>query len=570
MLIKNRLRVAFVIITVLALTFNLVDPGHAQEKSTTNDGAGESDRSAELGVRINEPEAFTGYTLIAPYLSTITYLVDMQGEVVHQWESEDTPAAGAYLLDDGSLLRCADTENPRFRSNGTGGRVQLFDWDGTLKWDYLVSDDKQMQNHDFEPLPNGNVLVAAWEYRSRDEALAAGLNPKYVTDQGLWPCLLLEIEPMPPDGGRVVWEWNAWDHLIQDFDPTKENHGEVSAHPELLNINIRPILEMINDDENSESAAERTEELRELEEEMESLGYLGGGEDEESDSLTLGMGVDFMHVNGVSYDPKLDLIVLSSWELSEVLVIDHSTTTQEAAGHTGGRYNKGGDILYRWGNPQNYGAGNEDHQQFFRQHDARWLPGPRILVFNNDAGSAERDHEGGRGRSYSTIDEIKVPFTPDVGFSHVPGAAFGPTKPVWSYRAENPEDFYGSFISGAHRLANGNTLICEGPKGRLFEVTPDHRTVWEYVIPFDAMSVSDWWGRFGWDDMAMEDLDDEDMDDEDMDDEDMDDEDMDDEDMDDEDMEGWEESEEEFMVSQAAFRATRIAPDHPGLRRLKR
>ena len=42
-------------------------------------------------------EAFEGFTLIAPYLSTTTYLIDMQGEVVHSWESEETPAGGAYL-----------------------------------------------------------------------------------------------------------------------------------------------------------------------------------------------------------------------------------------------------------------------------------------------------------------------------------------------------------------------------------------------------------------------------------------------------------------------------------------
>ena len=517
----------------------------------------------EGGLRLNDPGAFEGYTLVAPYLATTTYLIDMQGEVVHQWESEETPAGGAYLLDDGSLLRCADTENPRFRSNGTGGRVQLFDWDGNLIWDYLVSDDQQMQNHDFEPLPNGNLLVAAWDYRSRDEAMAAGCDPKKASKQGLWPCVLLEIEPVPPDGGNVVWEWNAWNHLVQDLDPSKENYGDVAAHPELLNINNRPLFQRLNEEEDPERLAEIREEMRALQEEMRALGYIGDEDDEMGDSFDGGMGTDFMHVNGVSYEPDLDLIVLSCWELSEILVIDHSTTTEEAAGHTGGRYGRGGDILYRWGNPQNYGTGSRDDQQFFGQHDARWLPGPRILVFNNDAGRADRssDDDGRRrrrGRRYSTVDEIVLPFDPDTGFSREPGAAFGPAEPVWSYRAKNPADFYGSFISGAHRLPNGNTFICEGPRGRLFEVTTDHRTVWEYVIPFGGMSVSDWWGRFGWGDMDM------DMDWGDMEMEDW-------GDMNgDMNMEDWGDMGDDFMVPQAAFRATRIAPDHPGLRGLGR
>ena len=504
----------------------------------------------EHGVRLHEPAAFEGYTLVAPYLATTTYVVDMQGEVVHQWESDATPAGAAYLLEDGSLLRCADTENDRFRSKGTGGRVQLFDWEGNLVWDYLVSDEERMQNHDFEPLPNGNVLVAAWDYRSREEAIATGFDPERASERGLWPCVLMEIRPVPPTGGEVVWEWNAWDHLVQDLDPSKDNYGDVGAHPELLNVNNRPLFERLSETEDPDRLAELQEEMRAMEEEMRALGYTGDEDDETEGDFDGGFGADFMHVNGVSYEPDLDLIVLSCWSLSEVLVIDHSTTTAEAAGHTGGRQGHGGDLLYRWGNPQNYGAGTDDDQQLFSQHDARWLPGPNLLVFNNDAGRGGRTGEEGgrRGRRYSTVDEIVLPFDRKRGFAREAGAPFGPAAPVWSYRAENPEDFYGSFISGAHRLPNGNTFICEGPKGRLFEVTPDRRTVWEYVIPFEAMTVDEWWGRFGWGDMEMDTGDMEDM----------------------EGIEDREDVEDDFMVSQAAFRATRIAPDHPGLRNLAR
>ncbi len=66
---------------------------------------------AALGCGRSEEGAFDGYTLIAPYLSTSTYLIDMAGQVVHRWESDETPAGGAYLLDDGRLLRCADSHN---------------------------------------------------------------------------------------------------------------------------------------------------------------------------------------------------------------------------------------------------------------------------------------------------------------------------------------------------------------------------------------------------------------------------------------------------------------------------
>jgi hypothetical protein len=44
--------------------------------------------------------------------------------------------------------------------------------------------------------------------------------------------------------------------------------------------------------------------------------------------------------------------------------------------------------------------------------------------------------------------------------------------------------FYSPFISSAQRLPNGNTLITEGSDGRIFEVTPEHQTVWEYINPY--------------------------------------------------------------------------------------
>ena len=72
--------------------------------------------------------------------------------------------------------------------------------------------------------------------------------------------------------------------------------------------------------------------------------------------------------------PSLDQIALTVRGCNEIWILDHSTTTKEAAGHTGGKHGKGGDLIYRWGNPAAYGRGTMRDQQLIQQHDAEWIP----------------------------------------------------------------------------------------------------------------------------------------------------------------------------------------------------
>ena len=387
------------------------------------------------GLITNEPEAFQGYTLYTPLRSTETYLLNMEGEVVHQWSSDYWPSNSAYLLTNGNLLRTAkERGNEMFGDRGpSGGRIQLFGWGGNLIWDYVYSNEHHHQHHDIEPLPNGNVLILAWERVTKEEAIAAGRNPDTIHQKGMFPDTIVEVKRTGRTTGEIVWRWSAWDHLIQDFDPSKPNYGNVADHPERLDVNLNPRPRS-----------------------------------------------DWMHTNSIDYNPNLDQIIINPRSFNEFLVIDHSTTTEEAKGSTGGRAGKGGDILYRWGNPANYGAGTRDDQQFFQQHDARWIqpgqPGAgNITVFNNQAGQSRGD--------YSSVDEINPPLVRNGTYRITEGKAFEPSKPAWSYVAEPPTDFYSSFISGAERLPNGNTLICSGAEGIFFEVTPEGKTVWEYHNP---------------------------------------------------------------------------------------
>lgn len=390
-----------------------------------------------VGLIVNTEQAQEGYTLFAPFTSTETYLIDIDGHVIRQWSSAETPGTMAYLMPDGHLVRAATTEpyDAHFRGAiGGGGRIEKFDWDGNLVWELDWDNADMLQHHDHKVLPNGNILFIAWEWKSQADILARGRNPALAAAGALWPDVLIEIQPTGTSGGTVVWEWRFWDHLIQDFDPTKENYGVVGDHPELLDINA-------------------------------------GGDD--------GL-LDFNHCNGVDYNPDLDQIALSCRAFSEIYIIDHSTTTAEAAGHTGGRYGRGGDFLYRWGNPEMYRRGTAADKKLFNQHDVQWIPpgspgAGNLLIFNNGIRRADGN--------YSSIEEITPPLNAGGTYDINPGEAYGPTATAWQYFGSPRASFLSPIIAGVQRMPNGNTLIGEGTKGNMFEVTPSGTTVWRYVNP---------------------------------------------------------------------------------------
>ncbi|HEC89250.1 MAG TPA: arylsulfotransferase (ASST) [Thermoplasmatales archaeon] len=389
---------------------------------------------------MNTPGAFKGYTLFSPMVSLNTYLINNSGNIVYMWNRPYKPGLSVYLLEDGNLLRTAcPYPNPTFPAGGAGGRIELIDPNGTLLWYFELSNNNMCLHHDVEMLPNGNILAIAWEYKTYDEAVAAGRDPDRVSPSwGIWPDCILEIHPTGNSGGEIVWEWHMWDHLIQDKYPDKNNYGNVAEHPELIDINYPTLREG-----------------------------------------------DISHINSVDYNPEFDQILLSVHEYNEVWIIDHSTTTEEAAGHTGGRYGKGGDLLYRWGNPQTYRAGTAEDQKLFGQHDAQWIeegcPGEgNILVFNNGWKRPNGMH--------STVEEFIPPVDEDGNYYCEPGSPYGPEESFWVYNGfHSGGAFFSGNIAGAQRLPNGNTIICNGQKGEFFEVTMDQKVVWKYINPFPSL-----------------------------------------------------------------------------------
>jgi hypothetical protein len=458
-------------VAILLLTFSAVATQGQEEKAPPKGGDEPSKQpTIKLGLSINDPKAFQGYTLLAPMMSRKTYLIDMEGRVVRTWESDCTPAMCAYLLEDGHLLRPGAVPQTSFGfAPGMGGKIQEFTWDGELVWDYRFSNAAQYPHHDICRLPSGNVLMIVSEQKTAKEAVAAGRRSETVGSGPLQSDCILEIERTGKTTGKIVWEWHAWDHLIQDFDDKAANFGDVATHPELIDLNFgEGVLA---------SMIAKKEELDKL----RSIGYVG-----DAGRKPQPPKADWLHVNGLSYNPDLDQVMLSVHEFSEVWVIDHGTKSEEAAGHKDGRFNKGGDLLYRWGNPRAYRAGTVKDQQLFSQHNAHWipkgLPGEgNILVFNNGLRRT--------GGAHSTVDEIVPPLDKMGVYESQSGKSFGPEKPTWSYAAPKRTDFYSALISGAQRLPNGNTLVCSGTNGTIFEVTPKKELVWKYVNPEKAQMM---------------------------------------------------------------------------------
>ena len=371
-----------------------------------------------------------GYVLFSPIANTSTYLIDKCGRELHSWQSSYKPGQSVYLDSLGHLIRSANVSNPFFIAGGQGGRIEKYDWNNNLLWHYAVSDSMQCQHHDIKPMKNGHILVILWERKSVSEAIQAGRNPNLL-GPSLWSEKVMELKPLGNDSAEIVWEWHVWDHLVQRFDSTKQNYGLIAQHPELINLNFN------------------------------------GSNNE-----------DWLHFNAIDYHETLDQILLSNHNFSEIMIIDHSTTTAEAASHTGGNSGKGGDILWRWGNPMAYNQGTLANKQLFSQHSPHWIPselphGGDIMIFNNGNSRPSGD--------YSTIDIIHPPV--DVNGNYSTSLPYLPATYFWRYQDSIPTDFYSKNISGAQQLANGNVLICNGFYGEFFEIDSTMHQVWHYRNP---------------------------------------------------------------------------------------
>ena len=275
-----------------------VADGSSNYASTPDASSGthESPNSPVLGSANGAEYAFASeqdedFILFAPIGGTTAYLIDRDGNVVHDWSMSGRPGNSVYLLEGGNLLATYTVEGT-FKGGGIGGGVEMLTWDGEEAWSFELATDHAHLHHDVEMLPNGNVLLISWEAISRSEALAAGLSASQLPDAGeVWSEMILEYDP---DQNRVVWEWHLWDHAL----PIGE---DPAANPDKIDLGF---------------ASNRN-------------------------------SSDWWHFNSIDYSAELDQIVISSRAASEFWIIDHNLTTDETKGSAG-------DLLYRFGNPAAY------------------------------------------------------------------------------------------------------------------------------------------------------------------------------------------------------------------------
>ena len=397
-----------------------------------------------LGTLALEPGANQDYVLFSPNGSETAYLIDKCGRQIHHWETEGRPGLMAYFMDNGDLVRTRSHQTGQFLGGGIGGIIERFDWEGNLLWTDTLASPSHHQHHDIAVMPNGNILAILWEKWFAEDAIARGQLPELASEE-VWVTRVVELAPLPGTGSEVIWSWSPWEHLIQNTDPALPNYGEPSDHPGRFDVNFEAVAES---------------------------GGPGFGQE---------AAYDWMHVNSIHYHPERDEIVLSSRHWNEVWIIDHSTTTEEGAGSSGGQHGRGGDLLWRWGNPAAYGQGDETNQQFFGQHDAQFTvnsEGLSVSVYNN---GFERP-DG----NYSTVQHIPIPLDEVGGFDSPLNEAFGPEAATWTYPTTPDFSFYSPNISGYTQLDDGHHLICQGANGRFFELDETDNLVWEYVNPITS------------------------------------------------------------------------------------
>ncbi|MDC7219475.1 MAG: aryl-sulfate sulfotransferase [Spirochaetales bacterium] len=408
----------------------------------------------------NEERAYEGYTLFG--VGSRTYLLDMNGEVVHTWPIGTNP----HLLDNGHILDAANDD-----PSGTKSFKEV-DWEGNTVWEYTETRPDYHPHHDWNRIYNKalgeeTTLYIANVDLTNEEVLAAGADPSKAPYEGVQMDAVVEVDRE----GKVIWEWRFFDHVIQNLDPTKPNYAgegkDASDYPEKIDLNLP--------------------------------------------GKTL--RADWLHCNSLDYNPVSGHIVINSVQ-GELYVIDHDGTfvKDDPEASIALAAGEGGDFLYRFGDPARYGQGDpprvlenwdnatSGHKQMGGSHDVHWvdegLPGAgNIMVFNNGQYLFQRTPSSSMIEINPFLDKKGVEQSdyvnpPDAGYRRETyhkdthnRPRFVSVQVVDSYQPVNNHGMFSHIGSSAQRLPNGNLFLCSDTEGHFFEVTGEGKLAWEYINP---------------------------------------------------------------------------------------
>ena len=401
------------------------------------------------GVTIYNPEkCWSGYTILQA-AERGALLIDMNGNEVRMWEG--LQGFPNKMLPGGYVMGSLGERNPKYGLQDQTDLVQV-DWDGNIVWKFdkaeYVEDPGEepqwmaRQHHDYQregntvgyyvpgsdPKTNsGNTLILAHK----------NVHVPAISDKMLLDDVIYEVDW----DGDIVWEWKVSDHFEElGFDAIARN--------------------LMYRDPNY---------------------YTGFGNSH--------IAGDWVHTNSMSvlgpnkwYDAgderfHPDNIIVDGREANIIFIISKAT----------------GKITWKLGPDYDNSPEAKAIGWIIGQHHAHMIPhtlpgGGNILVFDNGGwGGYDVPNPGAPTgvkaalRDYSRVLEID-PVAMKIVWQYTPTEA-GFLAPMDSNR------FYSPFISGMQRLPNGNTLITEGSDGRVFEVTPDHKIVWEFVSPYKGKFV---------------------------------------------------------------------------------
>jgi hypothetical protein len=412
----------------------------------------------------DDSKAYNGYTLFGT--RGTTYLIDMEGRVVHTWAIGTNPR----FTDSGTLLDAMGGDPSNSKT------WKELDWSGNTVWTYTESRSGYYPHHDFDKIYNKKLGAYTFIYIANKDltsaqCIAAGCNTSS-NYTGAQMDVIVEVD----QSGTIIWQWSFFDHVVQDLYPAiTSTYGVIANTPGKIDLNIRG------------NSVKR----------------------------------DWMHCNSLDYNPDLDLIVINSVH-GEFYVIDHGNTflPGDPTGSIALAASYKGDFLYRFGDPAKYDQGDPPsvldnwekatagHKQLGGSHNIQWiksgLPGAgNFLVFNNAENLFELTPQ-------SYIMEIN-PYLNSAGittsnFVNPPTAGYNIVSSpddnlmkekknvskqiTWSFSSKNNTSFYSTIGSSAQRLPNGNTLVCSMNDGHFFEVYPnDTSIVWEYINPMTRDGV---------------------------------------------------------------------------------